>query len=256
VDSDTGRLDRWEQIEAYYDAAPRTSAQPETVGPFTLFVGHGAWAYYARPTLGTRREIGSDDVRALRERQRELDVPEEIEWQQAVTPSLADACRRAGMAVHHFRLLVHDGSAPIASDAGAVRVVGPTDDLAQLLSVQQQGFGGPADVATGAVEHLAGRLHAGTSRMAAAFSSEDAVCVGIHQPVGEVSEVVGVATLPAHRRRGWAGSVTRALVIDAQALGVRTVFLSAADDAVARVYERVGFRDVGVVCAAEPASSV
>jgi predicted GNAT family acetyltransferase len=79
------------------------------------------------------------------------------------------------------------------------------------------------------------------------------VCVGAHQPVGEVSEVVGVATLPAFRRQGWAGAVTHALVADARERGVRTVFLSAADDAVARVYQRVGFGDIGEVCAAEPA---
>ena len=42
---------------------------------------------------------------------------------------------------------------------------------------------------------------------------------------------------------------------DAHERGVSTVSLSAADDAVARVYERVGFRDVGVACAAEPATA-
>jgi RimJ/RimL family protein N-acetyltransferase len=35
---------------------------------------------------------------------------------------------------------------------------------------------------------------------------------------------------------------------------MRTVFLSAQDDAVARVYERVGFVRVGTACMAEPAS--
>ena len=34
-------------------------------------------------------------------------------------------------------------------------------------------------------------------------------------------------------------------------LGIRTVFLSAEGDDVARIYRRVGFTDVGTVCAAE-----
>jgi predicted GNAT family acetyltransferase len=41
-------------------------------------------------------------------------------------------------------------------------------------------------------------------------------------------------------------------VDDARERGVRTIFLSAQDDAVARVYERVGFVRVGTACIAEP----
>ena len=50
-------------------------------------------------------------------------------------------------------------------------------------------------------------------------------------------------------------AVTAALVADARAKGVRTVFLSAQDDTVARVYERVGFAQVGTACIAEAPSS-
>jgi ribosomal protein S18 acetylase RimI-like enzyme len=248
VSAATGLIDA---IEAYYDAAPRTAAHAESVGPFTLFVGTGAWGYYARPTLGLRRTITPEDVAALRARQRELDMGQEIEWQPSVTPGLADACAAAGMRVHSFRLLVHDRSLP--QQRTGVRIVGPEDDLAAWVSVQQQGFGASAEVDAATVDHLAARLGTGASRMAAAFVDGRPVCVGVHQPVGDVTEVVGVATLPTARRQGWAGAVTHALVADARGLGVSIVFLSAADDAVARVYERVGFRDVGQVCAAEPA---
>ena len=41
------------------------------------------------------------------------------------------------------------------------------------------------------------------------------VAAGAHQPVGAVTEVVGVATLPAVRRQGLGGAVTGALVEDA-----------------------------------------
>lgn len=244
-----------ERLETYYDAAPRSEAQAESVGAFTLFVGQGTWGYYARPALGQRDDVGVDDVRQVRARQRELDVPQEIEWQPGVTPSLTDACTAAGMTVHRFRLLVNSGSSTSPADVRPddVRLASATDDLTAWLSVQQQGFGGLAEVDTATVAHVAGRVATGASRMAAAFVGARPVCVGIHQPVGDVSEVVGVATLDEFRRQGWAGAVTHALVADARSLGVETVFLSAADDAVARVYERVGFRDVGEVCAAEPA---
>jgi hypothetical protein len=48
-------------------------------------------------------------------------------------------------------------------------------------------------------------------------------------------------------------TVTALLVEDAGWRGAETVFLPAGDDAVARVYERLGFRQVGVHRAAEPA---
>lgn len=70
-------------------------------------------------------------------------------------------------------------------------------------------------------------------------------------PVGGVTEVVGVATLPSARRRGLAALVTAALVRDARTSGVRTVFLSAGSDDVARVYEKVGFVRVATACLSE-----
>jgi predicted GNAT family acetyltransferase len=68
-----------------------------------------------------------------------------------------------------------------------------------------------------------------------------------------VTEIVGVGTLPAERRRGIAGGLTAVLVEDALKRGIETVFLSADDAAVARVYERLGFRRAGTACVAEPA---
>jgi predicted GNAT family acetyltransferase len=244
------------RIETYYDAAPRTAADAETVGPFTLFVGRGAWAYYARPRLGLVETVRRSDVLTLLARQRELDVPTEIEWQPAVTPSLAAAATAAGMVVHEFRLMGHEddaGRPRMPGLASRVRLVDATDDLVELLSAQQLGFGASETVDTGAVETLRTRIEAGLTRVAAGYVDADGrpVCVGMHNPVGDVSEVVGVSTVPAARRQGWAARVSEALVADAYALGIRTVFLSAEGDDVARIYRRVGFTDVGTVCAAE-----
>jgi predicted GNAT family acetyltransferase len=74
--------------------------------------------------------------------------------------------------------------------------------------------------------------------------------VGAHQPLQATSEIVGVATLPAFRRRGLAAAVTTTLVADALERGVTTAFLSADDEDVARVYERIGFRRIGTAGAA------
>ena len=63
-----------------------------------------------------------------------------------------------------------------------------------------------------------------------------------------MTEIVGVATLPVVRRQGLGGAVTGALVEDALAHGVETVFMSAGSEDIARVYGRLGFQRVGTAC--------
>jgi predicted GNAT family acetyltransferase len=72
------------------------------------------------------------------------------------------------------------------------------------------------------------------------------VAAGRHQPVGDVTEIVGVATVPEARQRGIAGALTARLVEDAAA---DIVFLSAGEEA-ARVYARLGFERRGTACVA------
>ncbi len=88
--------------------------------------------------------------------------------------------------------------------------------------------------------------------VAAAVEDGVVLCAGQHNPVGGVTEIVGVGTLPSARRRGLALAVTAALVADARARGVGTVFLSAGDEDVARIYARLGFRRVATALIAEP----
>ena len=77
------------------------------------------------------------------------------------------------------------------------------------------------------------------------------VATGRAMPIGEVAEVVGVAPLPALRRRGLGAAVPAELVHTAHRGGVRTVFLTARSPDVARVYSRVGFTRVGTCFVAE-----
>ncbi|MEV0275462.1 GNAT family N-acetyltransferase [Streptomyces sp. NPDC050610] len=273
-----GTLDR---LERYYDAVPRSGARAEDFGPLTLFVREGqgqGWPYYARPTLGHRGPVSVADIGDVRARQRELGVSESFEWVAETTPGLRAAVERAGLVVHEHPLMALDldaASPPVASDGNAegisVRIVGPDDPaLSSALAVPYLAFAdpgtavgaaGPAELDElvvsqaddGSVERIAGRIRAGLTCVAAAVADGTALCAGQHQPVGEVSEIVGVGTLPSARRRGLGMKVTEALVADAGARGVETVFLSAGDDDVARIYSRLGFRRVGTALIAEPA---
>ncbi|GAA2236891.1 hypothetical protein GCM10010430_17310 [Kitasatospora cystarginea] len=263
-------------LEQYYDGVPRSSARVEDFGPLSLFVREGAgWPFYARPTLGFAGSVGAEDVERVRSRQRELGQPEAFEWVAETTPSLRAAAEAAGLRVHAHPLMVLGPDEPAARPAAGagvtVRLLDAGDPaLAAAVAVPQLAFAepgtrlgtaGPAELATatltaardGSLDRVAGRIRAGLTRVAAASEDGVVLCSGMHQPVDGVSEIVGVGTLPTARRRGLARAVTAALVADARARGVRTVFLSAGDEDVARVYAAVGFRPVGTALIAEPA---
>jgi len=258
-------------IESYYDTVPRASATVETIGPFTLFVSTAAFPYYARPASSGEdpvSEIRPADVVAVRDRQRELGVPEAFEWVDELRPGLVDVLRATGMAVYRLPLMVHrDGAAPVAPPPD-VRVRMLTADDPDLPSVQTAiglGFttpgtsvGAVGDRERSAAEAALPDVHARTREriargdvaIAGAFTERGAVGGGSHSPRAGVSEITGVATLPAYRRRGIGAAVTAGLTADAYRRGVRTCFLSAGTPAIGRIYARAGFRRVGTACVA------
>ncbi|HEY7043834.1 MAG TPA: GNAT family N-acetyltransferase, partial [Nocardioidaceae bacterium] len=74
---------------------------------------------------------------------------------------------------------------------------------------------------------------------------------GGYSPVTGVAEIAGVGVLPAYRRRGLAAQLTYVLAKHARDRGVTTVFCSAQNDDVARVYAGIGFVRVGTACISE-----
>jgi ribosomal protein S18 acetylase RimI-like enzyme len=229
------------------------------------------WRYHGRVTPGAGR-FTPEDVARLRERQRELGLPEAIEWVWDLAPDLGAAAEAAGMREEHHPLLhlpAPEAFAPVPAPADAeVRLVGPGEDLARIGAVAEIGFANPGTaVGTAGTEDLDAmaraadpavlaflreRIDGGVTIQAGAFVGGEPVAIGAHQPVGGATEIVGVACLPAFRRRGLAGAVTSLLVRDALERDVTTVCMSADDADVERLYSRLGFETVGAVGAAEP----
>ncbi|MYS83648.1 GNAT family N-acetyltransferase [Embleya scabrispora] len=262
------------RLETFYDAMARRSTRAETFGGLTLFVREGqGWPRYARPTLGGSVEPTAADVRAVRARQRELKVPESFEWVDETTPALRAAAIEAELHVHEHPLMVLDPSErpaerPELPDLVTVRRVrADATDLAIVHSVATVGFAnpgtasgtdGPTERDTTALvqdpdllSYLNERLRSGETVMFAAYSSAGPLCVGSYQQLYDTTEIVGVATLPAARRGGLAAAVTWELAGHALDGGSDTVFLSAGDQDVARMYGRLGFRSVGTALIAE-----
>ncbi|MFD5474291.1 GNAT family N-acetyltransferase [Streptomyces sp. NPDC127105] len=264
------------RLEQYYDAVPRSGARVEDFGPLTLFIREGqGWPFYARPTLGWSGAVSAAEVNRVRARQRELGIPESFEWVAETAPALRAAVEQAGLAVHEHPLMVLGPDVPTptvpeVAHGVVVRTVGPDDPVLPSalavphLAFAEPGTGGGAAGLTelgeavrgragdGSVERAMARILAGLTCVAAAVEDSTALCAGQHQPVGAVTEIVGVGTLPTARRQGLAHAVTAVLVADARSRGIETVFLSAGDHDVARIYARLGFRSVATALIAEP----
>jgi len=259
------------RIDRFCDAVPKHRARAEQHGPLVLFVTEGpGWPYYARPKQGPRGRITVADVRRVRARQRELGIPQSFEWIEQVAPDLTEAAAGAGLEVTAHPLMVLDSPPRRAQvPAGmAVRTVRWDEpDLARVVAVPDVAFAhpgtdvglaGPAerdklagDKDQAGISRMRETLAAGQSVLAAAFDDEGPLSAGSCQSAGDVAEITGVGTLPSARRQGLGAAVTAKLATLAMADSVRTVFLSASDHAVARVYAGLGFRPIGTAMIAE-----
>ena len=245
-------------LETYYDAAPRPLATTEEIGPFTLFLRRDpqGWPYYARPRLWGEQQFTAADVEEVRRAQRSAGAPEALEWVHETTPTLLEAAEATGLHVHHCPLLVLGEPLDVSRSGPGWHVDLLDGESAQLGPVEgaiHAGFGGTDEVEVASPGNRPALMRAGLLTTAGAFDEQgQPLGGGSHNPRGRVSELAGIAVLPRARKQGIGAAITAVLVDDARDRGVETVFLSAQDDAVARVYERVGFVRVGTACVAEP----
>ncbi|WP_369134881.1 GNAT family N-acetyltransferase [Modestobacter sp. I12A-02662] len=274
--SSPGLLDR---IERYSTLAPRADAlvQVRTVGALDVPVGPPEWPYPARPRPGREGEVTVADVRAAVELQERSGLPASLEWLGDRCRGLAGVAREAALEVEELPLLVAvDPVEVLLPPEVRLYIVGADDPrlglyqrLAELAFAAPHAVVAPAGAGGGALEVALGdpgpaevpptevlreRVAGGQTVMMVAVDDGDPVAIGSHQPLlvdgREVSEVVGVATLPRYRGRGLGAALTSALAEHARQTA-DLVFLSAGDDDVARVYERAGFARVGTSCVAE-----
>jgi predicted N-acetyltransferase YhbS len=245
-------------IERYFAAAPLPEARIEAVGALDVPIGDPAWPYPARPRPGGG-PVRADDVRTVVALQEGAGLPVGLEWIGERSPEAAAAARSAGLTVDELPLLVADAPVELLLPAEVrLYLIGADDpELPRYERVAAIAFahpGGLRDVgeplmdaspaAAARTAALRERIAAGRTVMMVAVEDDEPVAVGSHQPVdvdgSEVSEIVGVATLPRLRTRGLGAGLASALTAHARETA-DLVFLTAGDDDVARVYERVGF---------------
>ena len=266
------QLDLLRRVDSYLDRAPDGDASTVDVGPLRAFVSRAPWPFYVRPRPGldpaSTDAISADQVADAAAVLEAAGQDVSFEWVDELVPSLGPALEAAGYVVERHPLLVLDlGSRPSTCTSAARLLAGGSPDLRRALAVSDVGFAdagtavGPAGahdreaalagVDDAHVRHVDTRVRDGRSVLAVLDDDRDGVvATGWHQPIGDTTEIVGVATLPAHRRRGAAAQVVDRLLHDAQVRGCTLALLSATDGDVARVYERLGFTRIGTAGAA------
>ncbi|XVV14671.1 GNAT family N-acetyltransferase [Actinoplanes sp. CA-131856] len=254
------------RLERFYDALPRPYARAEDFGGLVLFVREGeGWPYYARPIIGADTPSAAD-ITAVRQRQRDLGLPEAFEWVHETTPDLLAVARSAGLGVLLAPLLVLEAAAlvpdlPVAG--GTIHFLDPASgefdaEVFAARAVAQHAFAGApgTGVSQAQIDLDRAQITSGDYSMAVVKSPDEGIlATGTLMRSGDVAEIAGVATLPTARGRGYASQLTASLARRALTAGVDLVFLSAGDDDVARLYTKVGFRRMGTACIAEPAAA-
>ncbi|MFC9245959.1 GNAT family N-acetyltransferase [Streptomyces sp. NPDC057136] len=274
------------RIEHYYATVPLVFAEAEAYGPLRLFVRRAAGAPYyggpshAQPTPAGAAAVTGADIALVRARQRELGVPEAFEWLDEVAPAMRGLVEAAGLPVLERPLMVIDPHHPLLPpplpDGVTLRVLDADDPaLPAALALPRLAF---ADVGTAVgstgraelavvAEKLTGdgtlatvrpTLRAGRKVLVAALAPDGTpLAVGHYHPSDGITEIGGIGTLPTARRQGLGAAVMAALAAHAHDHGVHTVFLAYAEDAVARIYARLGFRPAGttLLIANQPARS-
>ena len=245
-------------VEGYFAAAPLPDARIVPAGGLDVPIGPPGWPYPARPRPGGA-PVTADDVRRALQLQAEAGQPAGLEWVYETDRDVAPAARAAGLEVEELPLLVAADPVDVVLPPDVrLYVVGADDpELPRYGEIAGTAFaaaGAPAGVrARTAV--LRERIAAGRTVLMVAVEQGEPVAVGLHHPVvvdgGEVSEVTGIATHPRRRGRGLGAGIASALVAHARETA-HLVFLTAGDDDVARVYERVGFARLATTAVATP----
>ncbi len=274
------------RIEQYYATVPLLFADAEAFGPLRLFVrNQPGTPYYggpshAQPTEEGSAAVTSADISRVRARQRELGVPEAFEWLAETAPTLRARIEAAGLPVQERPLMVLAPDralpAPPLPDGVTIRALTADDPaLPAALALPRLAFAdagtavgvaGRAELsavagelaANGTVATTRPAIRAGHKTLMAALAPDGTpLAAGHYHPANGATEIGGVGTLPTARRQGLAAAVTAALATHARDHGVHTVFLAYAEDVVARIYTRLGFRpaDVTLLIANQPARS-
>lgn len=245
------------RIQAQMRAVARRQYETVAVPPFTLFfhdrdpLPYFNYAIPDGPGASSCNLAGPLDRLEAEFRSRDR-VPR-FEFVEACAPRLAEALEAHGFALENRAQLMvcprgEERAAPAVSglDLATLEAATALGEFTAFLDVQRRAFGLPAprmpsDEEAQSLRETLGRGLAFLGRI----EGEPVATAMIQSPHDGLTELVGVATLEAFRRRGIAGFLSFVAVRAAFDRGSSLAFLSAADARAGRVYEAAGFSPAG-----------
>ena len=250
---DSERFQSW--LQELFDKRQREQEiSTISMGPFRAIIAPGedeepvAWV-----TLVDADPDEDDAVRALKRlraafHRHTMDV--EVEYDDTAFPQAAKWFVEAGMILVERNALMAvrpESFKPFASAHVALTRLRQHAKQTELDAFQAIRWTDGGDLARDPqpIERLAHDLKTATSVYLLAWLDWDPVGTGVSHLTGEVAEIVGVVTRNDRRRRGVAATVTSELVRRHFEHGGDFVFLDAANEAAARIYERLGFNRFG-----------
>jgi predicted GNAT family acetyltransferase len=248
-------LELLERLHANLLAVASSTKQVQRIGPFTAFLDPLRPIKYLSWALPDPHTAAQDLAAALPdvvEHYRAHDRNARTEHFEDVCPALAGVVEAAGWTLsERVAVMVCTQQTlvmPPPVDGLVVEPVGPDapeDTIRAYIETQVEAFG---DKEESPSPEVIARWRERAARENTYAGFVDGRLVGTAaalQPAEGATEVVGVTTLHAYRRRGIGATLTATAVAASFAEGTELAWLSAADEAAGRIYTRAGFRLTG-----------
>ncbi len=251
------------RLQAYLRHSAHRQYDAVSVPPFTLFfhptddLVYFNYAIPDQPTPGDPVQDLREPLAALRAAFAAHGRQPRFEFIAEFAPDLAPALHAAGFvegARQQLMICTPDTYRDAPTVAGlTITTLSANSPLAgalDFLTTQRQGFD-PADQTT-ATQQQAQQCLQELQNNAAFLARLDGQPVGVGMytaPFDAITEVVGIATREAFRRRGIGAAITGRAVQAAFTQGATIACLTAADERAGRLYERVGFHPFATMLA-------
>lgn len=249
--ADAERFAEWQRDTLQARAA---DSEVLTIGPFQVALARDRATPNASWVTLVEGAASEDDtlkaVPRLKTALKKHRAPLEIEYNDAVFPKVGAWLEAAGMKLAEKNpLMACRPGAFKPSVAAEVHLTQLRDTAiaAELEAFQQIRWteGGEVDRPVPPIDSLRSALRVPGSVFLLAWLDWEPAGTGISHSLKGAAEIVGVVTAKHHRRRGVAAAITSELVRRHFESGGDFVFLDAATEEAARVYERLGFSRFG-----------
>lgn len=246
-----------DRLQAYLRASAHTQYRSIPVPPFTVFIQPNEALIYFNYAIPDEA-IAADSAEARDSLEllkavflRENRTPR-FEFIGEYTPHLPVLLREAGFTEEsNLPLMLCTAETlvfppPIEGfTVLQLQADSPSEAMIAHSRVAHYGFMGDsewkAEYEIGLPEEKAAAVAKGMGLFVGYLDGEAVAVATYGVPYDGITELAGVATLPAYRRRGLAGYLSAIATQHAFANGVTLALLSAGDEGASRVYERIGY---------------